>query len=410
MAGPPVWPLFKLCMSADGQTIEFCPCMPHLASPNVHEEHGTNASDNVPPQPTESARQSTAEIDAWEASYFDDSDPAIDYADKWESRKHIGNMMSGSKKHLGKRSGEFQHSFRPPNVDPQPPPSRWESLVLLLMRRHGVWLSKRAPIGAPNRKRLWSVRELKRWEHRHGAREKPVTPWEARMHGVLLRQEARKKGKETTNVGSSNPPQPSSAANTTKHAVASKPQCVTTSAMDPWAELRAPVEAILEASLNPDLVMALQLGLDEQTFRQLRALERRDIRPEDYDLLGQLDAPLKPATLTVKQLKMFPTETYHLATPLKQVCSPTNADVTVDFWRLPLPPLEDNGEEGEVSGIVGQSMPFDVCGVCLVDFEEGNELRKLIPCGHRFHRECIDRWLLEASTTCPVDNLDLRQD
>jgi len=40
------------------------------------------------------------------------------------------------------------------------------------------------------------------------------------------------------------------------------------------------------------------------------------------------------------------------------------------------------------------------CAVCLVEFEEGEELRKL-PCGHRFHAPCVDRWLLRSSR-CPL--------
>ena len=30
-------------------------------------------------------------------------------------------------------------------------------------------------------------------------------------------------------------------------------------------------------------------------------------------------------------------------------------------------------------------------------------------CGHVFHRECIDEWLLHSSTCCPIDKTDLRQ-
>mmetsp|Transcript_110207 Transcript_110207/g.312616 ORF Transcript_110207/g.312616 Transcript_110207/m.312616 type:complete len:307 (+) Transcript_110207:86-1006(+) len=40
------------------------------------------------------------------------------------------------------------------------------------------------------------------------------------------------------------------------------------------------------------------------------------------------------------------------------------------------------------------------CAVCLVDFEEGESLREL-PCGHKFHAPCIDRWLLKSSR-CPL--------
>lgn len=229
------------------------------------------------------------------------------------------------------------------------------------------------------------------------------------MHGVLLRQEARKKGGH----GLSKTFQSSdsvAAAIARSSAISSRSRPLVIAPVDPWAALRAPIQAALDASLDPDLVMALQLGLDEQTFRQLRAIERRDIRPEDYDLLGQLHSSIKPATLTRKHLKLFPTETYRSAARIKEDPN-SDAYLGVDFWRLPVPLLEDTTDGSptiEVS--LEDSMPAEVCSICLVDFEDGDELRKLTPCGHRFHRECIDRWLLEASTTCPVDNVDLRHD
>lgn len=40
------------------------------------------------------------------------------------------------------------------------------------------------------------------------------------------------------------------------------------------------------------------------------------------------------------------------------------------------------------------------CRVCLLDYED-EELVKTLPCMHRFHGECIDRWL-GSNRTCPV--------
>lgn len=40
------------------------------------------------------------------------------------------------------------------------------------------------------------------------------------------------------------------------------------------------------------------------------------------------------------------------------------------------------------------------CMVCLETFEQGEELR-ILPCIHRFHRVCIDRWLMQRSE-CPT--------
>lgn len=43
----------------------------------------------------------------------------------------------------------------------------------------------------------------------------------------------------------------------------------------------------------------------------------------------------------------------------------------------------------------------DICAICLDDFEDEEELRKL-PCKHEFHIGCIDPWLLTRKRFCPV--------
>lgn len=41
------------------------------------------------------------------------------------------------------------------------------------------------------------------------------------------------------------------------------------------------------------------------------------------------------------------------------------------------------------------------CPVCMQDFVEKDNVR-VLPCEHRFHQTCVDRWLLDVSGTCPV--------
>ncbi|CAL9127527.1 RING-H2 finger protein ATL2-like [Musa acuminata AAA Group] len=41
------------------------------------------------------------------------------------------------------------------------------------------------------------------------------------------------------------------------------------------------------------------------------------------------------------------------------------------------------------------------CPVCLNEFEEGEKMRALPRCGHRFHIECIDMWF-HSHATCPL--------
>jgi E3 ubiquitin-protein ligase ZSWIM2 len=44
------------------------------------------------------------------------------------------------------------------------------------------------------------------------------------------------------------------------------------------------------------------------------------------------------------------------------------------------------------------------CVVCMGPVPEGQPQR-VLPCGHGFHAECIDGWLLNGRNACPVDNL-----
>lgn len=44
-----------------------------------------------------------------------------------------------------------------------------------------------------------------------------------------------------------------------------------------------------------------------------------------------------------------------------------------------------------------------MCTICQCDFELGEEVRQLsLICFHIFHKECIDRWLIQHQPTCPV--------
>ncbi|XP_062206064.1 E3 ubiquitin-protein ligase RHA2A-like [Phragmites australis] len=48
--------------------------------------------------------------------------------------------------------------------------------------------------------------------------------------------------------------------------------------------------------------------------------------------------------------------------------------------------------------------PPGYCCVCISTCRDGEEIRKL-PCGHAFHRDCVDRWLAQCRRTCPLCRL-----
>ncbi|KAM7275693.1 hypothetical protein ACFE04_017559 [Oxalis oulophora] len=50
-----------------------------------------------------------------------------------------------------------------------------------------------------------------------------------------------------------------------------------------------------------------------------------------------------------------------------------------------------------------QQQTDSCCAVCLLEFEDSDEIRRLTNCRHIFHRSCIDRWIVGYDQkTCPL--------
>ena len=105
-----------------------------------------------------------------------------------------------------------------------------------------------------------------------------------------------------------------------------------------------------DGDLTPDLV------------NLLINIQDRELTPEDYEMLLRLDERVAPKTVDRSLLEKLHTDT-----------------------------VTDDAEEKET-----------LCTVCMDKYEWG-DLRKHLPCGHHFHVECIDNWLSNQSTNCPLD-------
>lgn len=51
----------------------------------------------------------------------------------------------------------------------------------------------------------------------------------------------------------------------------------------------------------------------------------------------------------------------------------------------------------------------DNCAICFDNFEDNQIIRQL-PCTHRFHADCVDHWLLNSSSQCPMCRMNLTKE
>lgn len=81
-------------------------------------------------------------------------------------------------------------------------------------------------------------------------------------------------------------------------------------------------------------------------------------------------------------------------------------DEVLDFRERPAPystAIDDNTSNPD-SVLAHKFLPYSqpTCPICLDDFEAGTTPIRELPCGHIFHPECIDAFLSNNSSLCPM--------
>jgi len=102
---------------------------------------------------------------------------------------------------------------------------------------------------------------------------------------------------------------------------------------------------------------------------------------EDMVLLSSLLGPAKPPVASEADLASAP-GLYAIS-------------VSDSSGSLVARPMDGDGEPMPLN-------PGERCLVCLCDFEVTEEARKLVQCGHMFHRICIEQWLTTGRNSCPL--------
>lgn len=144
---------------------------------------------------------------------------------------------------------------------------------------------------------------------------------------------------------------------------------------------------------------------DWERRRQRAAASGRDDRTKS------LNPTLLPSEINALPLERFHTPTEMRAWPVKRLKDEVKqarrnspADRSVLSGPMPLEKEElvaalrfaRGGETGET------------CNICFDQYDVGDTYR-VLTCGHRFHIECVDRWLRSTSLRCPLCNHDTRE-
>ena len=127
---------------------------------------------------------------------------------------------------------------------------------------------------------------------------------------------------------------------------------------------QADVKKISKYILQPGNASKPAASADD-FLNKLMELQDREITPEDFDLLLQLDSTVAPKTVNKSVVDSLRTDKYQ---------------------------IENND--------------IEQCTICMEDYEDGC-VCKYLPCGHVFHSNCIRTWLTTTSTKCPIDNLEV---
>jgi hypothetical protein len=116
---------------------------------------------------------------------------------------------------------------------------------------------------------------------------------------------------------------------------------------------------------------------------------------EQEDVVIEHDSVPSSATQTDSATAASPTS------PVETHAISSAAGPSTNF--LPVPrPLARPVLELETP-VLPDAIGRETCPICIIDFEDEDELR-VLPCvgQHRFHRACVDPWLLELSASCPL--------
>ena len=153
------------------------------------------------------------------------------------------------------------------------------------------------------------------------------------------------------------------------------------------------------------------------TLRMALALSGRDFRPEDYEMLQQLDRESTSQSNGLEEgtIRRFPLRKISALEVTRNkrrprvgtagACGTPGVQPTKSTHDTTIGINGDNSSDNLVALDIEACIQEDFqCSVCLTPYEAGDEVRT-INCLHYFHPDCIDPWL-RIHSTCPICKVD----
>lgn len=127
-----------------------------------------------------------------------------------------------------------------------------------------------------------------------------------------------------------------------------------------------------------------------------RAALRRRVMRGDIDLEG---LGIKRVTVPPEHIMDFPLFTYNYDPPISTSSQSPGSPVTTNFRG-------SSSTTGPHDTFAIKAIPppeyQPSCHICLEYFESKVTIIREVPCGHIFHPECIDEFLSDISSLCPI--------
>lgn len=158
-----------------------------------------------------------------------------------------------------------------------------------------------------------------------------------------------------------------------------------------WVYLLIIIGVLLTVIFSTSILMHLV-----QAYRRA-GLRRRVVAGEiNLEAMG-----IKRLTVPTEHLQTFPLFTYHYEpqTPATPPLSPRSAKITRSDSAT-VTRISQIATISEKGALATDYQP--TCEICLEPYENRVTIIRELPCGHIFHPECIDEFLHEISSLCPI--------